>query len=91
MSYARQSTPDIQNANVYIAGLPEWINEEKLLSLFAPYGSVMSHKILTNPDGSSRGAGFVRYSLNKEANQAIEKMAGKVLTDSGKIFIHLVG
>ena len=68
---------------MYIAGLPEWITEEKLLSLFSPFGVVMSHKILTNPDGSSRGAGFVRYSLNKEANQAIEQMAGKVLADSG--------
>ena len=67
MSYARQSNPDIKNANVYVAGLPEWVSEEKLFAVFSPYGSILSQKVLTNPNGTSRGAGFVRFSLNSEA------------------------
>jgi len=82
VSYARQSSPEIKNSNVYIGGLPKWVTEEKLMSLFSPFGSILSHKVLTNPDGTSRGAGFVRFSLNTEATEAIAAMAGKTLPDS---------
>lgn len=82
VNFARQSTPEIQNSNVYIAGMPAWVTEEKLLSMFNSFGNVISHKLLTNPDGTSRGAGFVRYSLNSEATAAISEMGGKVLPET---------
>lgn len=82
VSYARKSTPEIQNANVYVAGLPQWVTEDELQSLFAPFGTILSQKVLKNPDGSPRGAGFVRYNLYAEATVAIQKMSGKTLPDS---------
>jgi len=82
VSYARQSSPDIKNSNVYVAGLPSWVTEEQLLSLFSPFGSVLTHKVLINADNSSRGVGFVRYGLKSEAENAINAMSGKTLPDA---------
>jgi len=83
VSYARQSSPDIKNSNVYIAGLSSSVTEDNLFSLFSPFGKVITYKLLTNPDNSSRGVGFVRYSLKSEAEAAIECMGGKIL-EGGK-------
>lgn len=82
VSYARQSSPETKNTNVYVASLPPSVTEEKLLELFQSFGTVLTHKLLSNPDGSSRGAGFVRYATNSEALKAISAMAGKRLPDS---------
>lgn len=79
VSYARQSSPEIKNSNVYVAGLPDNITEDALYSLFEPFGKIITHKLLINPDNSSRGVGFVRYSLKSEAQLAIESMGGKML------------
>ena len=89
VSYAKKSSSSqsssqaIKDTNVYIASLPTWISEPKLLELFSPFGEVVTHKLLTNPDGSSKGVGFVRYSTNAEAERAIERMHGSNLPDSG--------
>lgn len=82
VSYARQSSPETKNTNVYVASLPPSVTEDKLLDLFKSFGTVLTHKLLSNPDGSSRGAGFVRYATNSEALKAIAAMAGKKLPDS---------
>lgn len=82
VSYARQSTSETKNTNVYIANLPASLSEDTLLEVFQPFGTVLTHKLLSNPDGSSRGAGFVRYATNSEALKAINAMAGKTLPNS---------
>jgi len=82
VSYARQSSPETKNTNVYVASLPPTISEDQLLDLFQSYGTVLTHKLLSNPDGSSRGAGFVRYATNSEALKAIGAMAGKRFPES---------
>lgn len=82
VSYARPSSEETKNTNVYIASLPLSVTETKLRELFSPFGTIITNKLLTNPDGSSRGAGFVRYSTNSEALAAISAMAGKTLPES---------
>ena len=82
VSYARQSSPETKNTNVYVASLPPSVTEDKLYALFSRFGTILTSKLLTNPDGSSRGAGFVRYATNSEAITAIESMSGKTLPDS---------
>lgn len=79
VSYARQSSPEIKNSNVYVAGLPVTLTEDQLFQLFCPFGNIMTHKLLVNPDNTSRGVGFVRYALKSEAQNAIESMSGKHL------------
>ena len=87
VSYARPSSTEIKNSNVYVAGLPSWVDEDRLLTLFSPFGSIITHKILTDAASKSRGVGFVRYSLKSDAEKAIESMAGKVLPDSTSALI----
>lgn len=82
VSYARPSSEETKNTNVYIASLPLSVTEDKLRELFTPFGTIITNKLLTNPDGSSRGAGFVRYATNSEALAAINAMAGKTLPES---------
>lgn len=82
VSYARQSSPDIKNSNVYVAGLPDHISEDDLFTMFTPFGKIITHKLLVNPDRSSKGVGFVRYSLKSEAQNAIECMGGKTLDNA---------
>jgi len=82
VNYARQSSPEIKDSNVYVAGLPKWVDEKQFLSLFAPFGTVITHKLLLDTDRSSRGVGFVRYSLKSEAQDAIDSMSGKTLSGS---------
>ena len=79
VSYSRPSSSDIKNANLYIAGLPPTVDEDKLSILFNPFGQIITHKVLYNPDGSSRGVGFVRFDKRSEAQAAIDAMNGKSL------------
>jgi len=71
-----------KNNNVYVANLPANVSEDRLLELFSDYGTILSHKLLTNADGSSRGAGFVRFSTAGEAALAIKTLAGEKLSGS---------
>lgn len=79
VSYSRPSSSDIKNANLYIAGLPPTVDEDKLSILFDPFGQIITHKVLYNSDGSSRGVGFVRFDKRSEAQAAIDAMNGKSL------------
>ena len=84
VSYSRPSSSDIKNANLYISGLPPTVDEDKLSILFNPFGQIITHKVLYNSDGSSRGIGFVRYDKRNEAQDAIDAMNGKSL-DGGSV------
>ena len=52
VSYARQSSPETKNTNVYVASLPASVTEEKLFKLFSRFGAILTSKLLTNPDGN---------------------------------------
>ena len=84
VSYSRPSSSDIKNANLYVAGLPPTVDEDKLSILFNQFGQIITHKVLYNSDGSSRGIGFVRFDKRSEAQAAIDAMNGKSL-DGGSV------
>lgn len=79
VSYSRPSSSDIKNANLYVSGLPPTVDEDKLSILFNTFGQIITHKVLYNADGTSRGIGFVRYDKRSEAQAAIDSMNGKSL------------
>lgn len=79
VSFARQSGEESKDCNIYIANLPVTVSEEELLDLFSAYGDILSHKVLSNADGSSRGAGFVRFGSKEGGDLAIKEMNGKTL------------
>lgn len=83
VSYARPSSEEIKNANLYIAGLPKNVSEENLKSWFGVYGTIISSKILTLESGESRGVGFIRFDKRSEAQSAIDALNGMSLQDDG--------
>lgn len=80
VSYARPSSVQIKNANLYIAYLPKTYSQADLEAMFRPYGTIITSKILIDTEtGLSRGVGFVRYDKHSEAQAAISALNGKVL------------
>jgi len=65
------------DVNVYIANLPKSWSTHELTEHFEAYGPVKHSKILSDSNGTSRGAGFVRYETSKMAAAAILDMDGK--------------
>ncbi|KAJ0256345.1 RNA recognition motif domain-containing protein [Hirschfeldia incana] len=65
--------------NLYVKNLDDGVNDEKLKEMFAEYGNVTSSKVMVNPEGVSRGFGFVSYSTPEEASRAMNEMNGKMV------------
>jgi len=49
------------SSRLFVGGLPYKYTEGQLLSLFAPYGRIISLRIIHNPWGKSRGIGYVEF------------------------------
>lgn len=63
-----------QGANLYMKNLDEAVTEHELRSLFEPFGTITSVKIMTNDKGQSKLFGFVCFSSPNEANKALSEM-----------------
>lgn len=59
---------------LFIGSLPFRFTEGELLSLFVPFGKVVSLKIMHNRWGKSRGIGFIEFDNLESAIAAKEKM-----------------
>jgi len=77
VSYARPSSEQIKNANLYISGIPKNMNQNDLENLFSSCGKIITARILyDNCTGMSKGVGFIRFDTRAEAEKAIEKLNG---------------
>jgi len=95
VSFARSGTPSSQESyssrlktledstsmNIYISNLPIDVDEKQLLNLFKPH-KVLSHRILRNEDGVSRGVGFARFSTRAAAQSVIDTYNNTMLPNS---------
>ncbi|XP_031563640.1 ELAV-like protein 1-B [Actinia tenebrosa] len=79
VSFARPSSSEIKNANLYISGLPKNFKEEDVDALFRPYGKIITSKVLKDVDGEGRGTGFVRFDKRNEAQAAIDELNNRPL------------
>ena len=62
---------------LYVGGLPFDTTESQLQTLFASYGEVVSAKLITDKfSGQSKGFGFVEFSEEAAAKEAVEKLNG---------------
>jgi RNA recognition motif-containing protein len=65
--------------NLYVGNLPWSTTEEELREAFAPYGEIISAKIITDREtGRSRGFGFVEIE-GDGADEAIQNLDGSML------------
>ena len=61
------------NKRLYVGNLDYATEGKDLEELFASEGTVVYAKVITGPDGRSRGFGFVEMETEEEAQKATEK------------------
>lgn len=71
--------PNQQQSNLYVKNLGPRVTDDSLYSAFAPYGIIVSAKIMTLEDGTPRGFGFVCFKTVQEASRALVSMNGTEL------------
>lgn len=65
---------------LFVGSLSYSVNDDQLNDAFAPFGTVVSAKVIIDRDsGRSKGFGFVEMSSEEEAKAAIKGMDGKDL------------
>lgn len=74
-----------EEANVYVKDLDQSITQQELIEKFNEFGEILSVKLETFPDGTSKCFGYVQYRTSEEAKNAIENMdqtewKGKTIT-----------
>ncbi|XP_059630367.1 polyadenylate-binding protein 3-like [Cornus florida] len=69
----------LQGANLYLKNLDDTINDDKLKELFSEFGTITSCKVMLDPQGVSKGSGFVAFSTPDEATRALTEMNGKMI------------
>eukprot|EP00262_Sarcandra_glabra_P012238 TRINITY_DN3114_c0_g2_i1.p1 TRINITY_DN3114_c0_g2~~TRINITY_DN3114_c0_g2_i1.p1 ORF type:complete len:659 (+),score=142.30 TRINITY_DN3114_c0_g2_i1:326-2302(+) len=68
-----------QGVNLYLKNLDDSIGDDKLRELFSEFGTITSCKVMQDPNGISRGSGFVAFSTPEEASRALTEMNGKLV------------
>eukprot|EP00262_Sarcandra_glabra_P012239 TRINITY_DN3114_c0_g2_i2.p1 TRINITY_DN3114_c0_g2~~TRINITY_DN3114_c0_g2_i2.p1 ORF type:complete len:655 (+),score=137.81 TRINITY_DN3114_c0_g2_i2:648-2612(+) len=76
---AKEVVDKFQGLNLYLKNLDDSIGDDKLRELFSEFGTITSCKVMRDPNGVSRGSGFVAFSTPEEASQALAEMNGKVI------------
>jgi len=65
---------------LYVGGLPYSVDDNRLGSLFATFGAVVSaNVIIDRASGRSKGFGFVEMESDDAANDAIQSLNGTQL------------
>ncbi|XP_050266693.1 polyadenylate-binding protein 2-like [Quercus robur] len=75
----KETVDKYQGLNLYVKNLDDSINDEKLQDLFAEFGTITSCKVMRDPNGISRGSGFVAFSTSEETSRALDAMNGKMV------------
>ncbi|GMI83676.1 POLY(A) BINDING PROTEIN 8, poly(A) binding protein 8 [Hibiscus trionum] len=75
----KEAAEKVQAANLYVKNLDDSISDEKLKELFSQYGAITSCKVMRDPNGVSKGSGFVAFSTPEEASKALAEMNGKMV------------
>jgi RNA recognition motif-containing protein len=62
---------------LYVGGLPYSVDDAQLNELLAPFGEIMSAKVVTDKfSGRSKGFGFVEFANDEDAEKAIAELDG---------------
>ncbi|KAL4583535.1 hypothetical protein LXL04_008112 [Taraxacum kok-saghyz] len=78
---AKEAADKFQGLNLYVKNLDDTIDDDKLKKLFSEYGTITSCKVMLDPNGNSRGSGFVAFSIPEEASQALGEMNWKMIVN----------
>jgi len=75
---AAQAGQEEPSENIYIADLPENVDEQLVKNLFGGYGSVMSCKAMQSKYPGQKGAALVRFATVAEATQVVAYLNGNI-------------
>ncbi|KAK6946081.1 Polyadenylate-binding protein/Hyperplastic disc protein [Dillenia turbinata] len=75
----KEAVDKYQGVNLYIKNLDDSIGDDSLKELFSQFGTITSCKVMRDPNGISRGSGFVAFSTPEEASKAMVEMNGKMV------------
>jgi len=81
--------PRLDEACVYVRGLPPDTSDATLYELFCGFGPIAPGgvKAMTTPDGTCSGVGFIDYLQPWMAQQAIQALNGFKLSDGSSLFL----
>ncbi|XP_058074861.1 polyadenylate-binding protein 2-like isoform X2 [Magnolia sinica] len=68
-------------ANVFIKNLDTTTDEAGLYEIFSTFGLVLSIKVATDNSGQSKGYGFVQFSMEEDAQNAIKQLNGMLINN----------
>ncbi|KAJ0836209.1 putative polyadenylate-binding protein/Hyperplastic disc protein [Helianthus annuus] len=75
----KEAVDKSQGLNLYVKNLDDTVTDESLREYFAPFGTITSCKVMRDPNGTSKGSGFVAFSTSDEASRALMEMNGKMI------------
>nr|KJB79364.1 hypothetical protein B456_013G046000 [Gossypium raimondii] len=67
--------------NVYVKNLSESTSDDDLKTIFGEFGLITSAVVMREPDGKSKGFGFVNFENTDDAARAVESLNGKKFDD----------
>ncbi|CAJ0958968.1 unnamed protein product [Ranitomeya imitator] len=77
VSFARPSSENIKDANLYISGLPRTMTQKDVEDMFSGFGRIINSRVLVDQaTGLSRGVAFIRFDKRSEAEEAIASFNG---------------
>ncbi len=84
-----QRDPSVRKSgsgNIFIKNLDKSIDHKTLFDTFSIFGNILSCKVVAEPNGESKGYGFVHYDSDEAAKKAITKVNGMILAGK-KVFV----
>ncbi|TYI99839.1 hypothetical protein E1A91_A13G045200v1 [Gossypium mustelinum] len=75
------SISNVKFNNVYVKNLSESTSDDDLKTIFGEFGLITSAVVMREPDGKSKGFGFVNFKNADDAARAVESLNGKKFDD----------
>uniref|UniRef100_A0A0B6ZNA9 Polyadenylate-binding protein n=1 Tax=Arion vulgaris TaxID=1028688 RepID=A0A0B6ZNA9_9EUPU len=71
--------------NVFIKNMDKSIDTKSIFDTFSIFGNILSCKVATDKNGSSKGFGFIHFENEESAQKAIDSVNGMLL-DGKKVY-----
>lgn len=85
---AERQSKYLSGVNLYVKNLDDSIDDDRLREAFSPYGPITSAKVMTDPNGRSKGFGFVCFTQPEQAARAVTEM-NATLVGSKPLYVAL--